>query len=160
MDYYGATAKWKIRCKKIWWKAGKIELGSGQRPGSNACVLKVLDAFEPSSLASRPRWILSTISSWFRKWTSCLVGWTLTSTWLEEPSGLATDSLCLLKKNQWKPIGETLFSSVPPNNSLVTVAGPLKCSFELTRRPSRALDSPRALLPELRRYKDTVNVPR
>ena len=28
--------------------------------------------------------------------------------------------------------------------------------FELTQRPSRALDSPRALLPELQRYKDTV----
>ena len=28
--------------------------------------------------------------------------------------------------------------------------------FELTRRPSRALDSPRVLLPELQRYKDTV----
>ena len=28
--------------------------------------------------------------------------------------------------------------------------------FELTRRPSWALDSPRALLPELQRYKDTV----
>ena len=28
--------------------------------------------------------------------------------------------------------------------------------FELTRRPSRALDSPRALLPELQRYKETV----
>ena len=28
--------------------------------------------------------------------------------------------------------------------------------FELTRRPSRALDSLRALLPELQRYKDTV----
>ena len=28
--------------------------------------------------------------------------------------------------------------------------------FELTRRPSRALDSPRALLPELQRYKDIV----
>ena len=28
--------------------------------------------------------------------------------------------------------------------------------FELTRRPSRALDSPRALLAELQRYKDTV----
>ena len=27
--------------------------------------------------------------------------------------------------------------------------------FELTCRPSRALDSPRALLPELQRYKDT-----
>ena len=28
--------------------------------------------------------------------------------------------------------------------------------FELTLRPSRALDSPRALLPELQIYKDTV----
>ena len=28
--------------------------------------------------------------------------------------------------------------------------------FELTRRPSRALDSSCALLPELQRYKDTV----
>ena len=28
--------------------------------------------------------------------------------------------------------------------------------FELTRRPSRALDSPHALLPELQRYKDTI----
>ena len=28
--------------------------------------------------------------------------------------------------------------------------------FELTRRPSQALDSPRALLPELQRYKDAV----
>ena len=28
--------------------------------------------------------------------------------------------------------------------------------FELTRRPSQALDSPRALLPELQRNKDTV----
>ena len=28
--------------------------------------------------------------------------------------------------------------------------------FELTRRPSRALDSPRALFPELQRYQYTV----
>ena len=28
--------------------------------------------------------------------------------------------------------------------------------FELTPRPSQALDSPRALLPELQRYNDTV----
>ena len=28
--------------------------------------------------------------------------------------------------------------------------------FELTQLPSQALDSPRALLPELQRYKDTV----
>ena len=33
---------------------------------------------------------------------------------------------------------------------------PSKGFFELTRRPSRALDSPHALLPELQRYKDTV----
>ena len=32
----------------------------------------------------------------------------------------------------------------------------LEGRFELTRHPSRALDSPRALLPELQRYKDTV----
>ena len=34
--------------------------------------------------------------------------------------------------------------------------GPLKGSFELTWRPSRALDSPHASLPELQRYKDAV----
>ena len=34
--------------------------------------------------------------------------------------------------------------------------GPLKGFFELTQRPSRALDSPYALLPELQRNKDTV----
>ena len=34
--------------------------------------------------------------------------------------------------------------------------GASKGFFELTRRPSWALDSPRALLPELQRYKDTV----
>ena len=34
--------------------------------------------------------------------------------------------------------------------------GPLKGFFELTRRPSRALDSPRALLAELQRIKDIV----
>ena len=33
--------------------------------------------------------------------------------------------------------------------------GPSKL-FELTRHPSRALDLPRALLPELQRYKDTI----
>ena len=32
--------------------------------------------------------------------------------------------------------------------------------FELTRRPLRALDSPRALLPELQRNKDTVRLGR
>ena len=34
--------------------------------------------------------------------------------------------------------------------------GPVKGFFELTRHPSQALDSPRALLPELQRYKDTA----
>ena len=33
---------------------------------------------------------------------------------------------------------------------------PLEGLFELTRRPSRALDSPRALLSDLQRNKDTV----
>ena len=47
------------------------------------------------------------------------------------------------------------FSSVSPSNSLVSVLDPLGL-FELTRRPSRALDLPRALLPELKRYKDMV----
>ena len=36
----------------------------------------------------------------------------------------------------------------------------LKGLFELTRRPSRALDSPRALLPELQRYRTLSGVPR
>ena len=34
--------------------------------------------------------------------------------------------------------------------------GALKGFFELTWRPNQALNSPRALLPELQRYKDTV----
>ena len=34
--------------------------------------------------------------------------------------------------------------------------GPSKGFFELTQRPSRALNSPRALLSELQRYKDMV----
>ena len=34
--------------------------------------------------------------------------------------------------------------------------GPSKGFFELTWRPTRSLDSPCALLPELQRYKDTV----
>ena len=40
-----------------------------------------------------------------------------------------------------------------PSNYVVSV---LEGLFELTRRLSRALDSPRALLPELQRHKDTV----
>ena len=48
----------------------------------------------------------------------------------------------------------TLISSVLsaiPSSPSWTLEG----LFELTRRPSRALDSPRALLPELQRYKET-----
>ena len=48
-----------------------------------------------------------------------------------------------------------IFSSVPPSNSLVSVWA-LEGLFELTRRPSRALDLHGSLLPELQRYKDTV----
>ena len=43
-------------------------------------------------------------------------------------------------------------SFLPETPSSRTLEGP----FELTRRPSRALDSPRALLPELQRNKVTV----
>ena len=43
-------------------------------------------------------------------------------------------------------------------NSIFSVSFfvPSKGFLELTRRPSLALDSPRASLPELQRYKDTV----
>ena len=53
------------------------------------------------------------------------------------------------------PRQETLFSVVPLSNSLVSDLA-LEGLFELTWRPSRALDSPCALLPELQRYKDTI----
>ena len=43
------------------------------------------------------------------------------------------------------------FPATPSSTSLT-----LERLFELARRPSRALDSPCALLPELQRYKDTV----
>ena len=46
------------------------------------------------------------------------------------------------------------FQQLPCKGGLVSE--PLKTLLELTRRPSRALDSPRALLPELQRYKGTV----
>ena len=49
---------------------------------------------------------------------------------------------------------KTLFSFVPPSNSLVSISD-LQVLFVLTWRPSRALDSPIALLPELQRYMDT-----
>ena len=81
--------------------------------------------------------------------------------------GLATNSIfvCFLflykiidlprGANQW-PLVEKHFSlsflpAVPCLHH-----GPLKGFFELTQRPSRALNSPRPLLPELQRCKDTV----
>ena len=45
----------------------------------------------------------------------------------------------------------SLLSETPSSRSRT-----LEGLFELTRCPSRALDSPRPLLPELQRYKDTV----
>ena len=58
------------------------------------------------------------------------------------------------RANQWPLVRETLFSVVPPSNSLVSVADPWRL-FELTWCPRRTLALPRALLPELQR-KDTV----
>ena len=45
-----------------------------------------------------------------------------------------------------------LFLPATPLSPSLTLEG----FFELTQRPSRALDLPRALLSELQRYKDTV----
>ena len=42
------------------------------------------------------------------------------------------------------------------SSAISSLSPTLEGLFELTRRPSRALNSPRALLPELQRYKDTV----
>ena len=53
-------------------------------------------------------------------------------------------------------VRETLFTSIPPKTTPSSPYRTLEGLFELTQRPSRALDSPRALLPELQRYKDTV----
>ena len=47
------------------------------------------------------------------------------------------------------------FLSLHPATSL-SLSQTIKGLFELTWRPSRALDSPCALLPKLQRYKDTV----
>ena len=52
-------------------------------------------------------------------------------------------------------VRKTLFSSVSPSNILISVSD--RELFELTQCPSRALDSPRVLLPELQRNKVTVN---
>ena len=51
--------------------------------------------------------------------------------------------------------GKHFFSSVLPATP-PSLSQTLEGLFELTQRPSRALDSPRALLPELQRDKDTV----
>ena len=50
-----------------------------------------------------------------------------------------------------RPENIALLPAIP--SSLVST---LEGLLELTRRPSLALDSPHALLPELQRYKDTV----
>ena len=70
-------------------------------------------------------------------------------------TGLATTSIffCFLIVKT-RRVGETLITSVPPSNS--SPSRTLEGFFELTLRPSRALDLPRALLSELQRYKDTV----
>ena len=71
-------------------------------------------------------------------------------------SGLITDSIFFMIPLCKKPSSGKYFSlpflpatPSPPSRTL-------KGLFELTRRPSQALDSPCALLPELQRYKDTV----
>ena len=66
------------------------------------------------------------------------------------------NSLLCLKGNSMPPCrgNAVLFCSSQQLPCLCL--GPLKGFFELTRRPSRALDSPRALLPELQRNKNTV----
>ena len=71
--------------------------------------------------------------------------------------------LLFFVKNHWfswkanlRPlIGEKPISFVPLSNSLVSVSDPWRA---LTRRPSRALDSPRVLLPKLQRNKDRTLV--
>ena len=86
---------------------------------------------------------------------------------LEPPvAGLATDSffsVSFLCKLIDLPGGQINDPSSGKHYSLpflpATPSSPsrtLEGLFELTRRPSRALDSPRALIPELQRYKDTV----
>ena len=52
----------------------------------------------------------------------------------------------------WEGYFSLLFLPATPSSPSWTLEG----LFELTRRPSWALVSPRALLPELQRYKDTV----
>ena len=64
-------------------------------------------------------------------------------------------SLISLKGKSMSPSGKYFslpFLPATPSSPSRTLEG----LFELTPRRSRALDSPRALLPELQRYKDTV----
>ena len=56
------------------------------------------------------------------------------------------------KRINYHLVGDTLFSSVPPSNSLVSISNP----WRAFQRPSRTLDTPIALLPEPQRYKDSV----
>ena len=86
------------------------------------------------------------------------------SEFLAMSAGLATNSIFPFgKKIIDLPGGQINAPSSGKHYSLpflpATPSSPshaLEGLYELTRRPSRALDSPRALLPELQRYKDTV----
>ena len=70
-------------------------------------------------------------------------------------SGLATNSIFFCFFFLWPLVGETLFSSVPPINSLVSVSDPRR-AFWADTAPPRALYWPHEWLPELQSYKDTV----
>ena len=74
---------------------------------------------------------------------------------LSSSTGLATNSIffCFLFVNPSSGKHYSLpFLPATPSSPSRTLEG----LFELTKRHSRALNSPRALLPELQRYKDTV----
>ena len=55
------------------------------------------------------------------------------------------------------PSSRKRFSLLFIPSTLSSPSWTLEGLFELTRRPSRSLHSPRALLPELQRYKDTIS---
>ena len=59
-------------------------------------------------------------------------------------------------EGKWPFVREIIFSVTPSSNSLVSVLEPWRV-FELTLRLASALNSPRALLPELQRNMATVN---
>ena len=63
--------------------------------------------------------------------------------------------VCLQGKSMTRSLGKHFSLSFLPATPS-SLSRTLEGLFELTRRPSRALDSPRALPPELQRYKDTV----